>query len=88
MLLLLAFYLGLGVLAGTTHFVTLWVNVRLFTSSGSFAPALGLRMLRLSVLALVLVFVARHGALPLLVTTLGLLGARAAVVRRRGGVAT
>lgn len=77
---LAAFALGIGL--GALHFLSLKVGVRLLAEGRLVAP-LALLPLRFIVLAAVLFFVAtRGGAIPLIAATLGLLAARALILKR------
>jgi len=70
-----------GITAGLLHFLLLRWNTRLFVAGGALR-AIGLQGLRLAALAGVLLLVARLGAMPLLLTALGVMIARQIVVRR------
>jgi F1F0 ATPase subunit 2 len=74
-----------GVAAGLLHFLLLRWNTRLFITAGV-AHAIGIQALRLLALAGVLLLAARLGAMPLLLTALGMLLARQIVVRRTQAV--
>ena len=73
------FALGIG--AGLLHFLLLRWNARLFFTEGAL-HAIGVQVLRLAALAGVLLLAARLGAMPLLLTALGVMIARQIVVRR------
>ncbi len=75
-------FLAVGLLAGTVHFALLRWNTALFAQPRRIWVAVPLQVARLSVLAGLLVIAALHGALPLLLTALGLLVARPVVMRR------
>jgi len=66
---------ALGIAAGLVHFHLLRWNMRLFIT-GRALRAFGVQALRLAALAGVLVFAAWQGALPLLLTALGVTIAR------------
>lgn len=70
-----------GGLVGGLHFAGL-ERASADHLAGRMGPALGLHLLRWGVTIAVLVGLARLGALPLLLGALGLLGARAVVMRR------
>jgi hypothetical protein len=67
--------LALGIAAGLVHFRLLRWNTHLFITGGALR-AFGVQALRLAALAGVLVLVALHGALPLVLTALGVMIAR------------
>jgi F1F0 ATPase subunit 2 len=75
--------LAVGTLLGLVHFGSLWWNVRLLTT-GSAVCALAVQLLRFAILAGVLFGLAMLGAAALLAGTLGLLLARALLLRRLG----
>ncbi len=66
---------ALGIAAGLVHFHLLRWNTRLFVTGGALR-AFGVQALRLAALAGVLVLAAWQGALPLLLTALGVTIAR------------
>jgi F1F0 ATPase subunit 2 len=72
---------ALGIAAGLLHFLLLRWNTRLFITAGALR-AIGVQALRLAALAGVLVLAARLGAMPLLLTALGVMIARQIVVSR------
>ena len=76
-----ALHVVAGIAAGALYFRWLWWSTRRFAHGGAWMLALS-GVLRLVVLGLLLALIAREGALPLLATTLGVLLARAIVVRR------
>lgn len=81
-------FLALGIMAGTTFFALLRWNTLLYVQGGSLGFALGLQAVRIGLLGGLLVLTALQGALPLLLTALGLLIARPIVMRCiMGGVA-
>jgi F1F0 ATPase subunit 2 len=84
--LVLAGYLGLGLLLGAAYFALLRRNVRLFTASASPVLPIGLQIARFGTLAALLTPVALAGALPLLAALSGLLVTRAIAIRRCGSV--
>ena len=76
----LAFVAGFGL--GLVHFASLGRVSALFLAGGSPVRALALQFARLALLAGFLVLAARLGAAPLLAAALGVLIARAVVLRR------
>jgi len=75
-------YLAVGLLAGTLHFGLLRWNAALYTRAGGIWMAAALQAARFGVLAGLFVIAALHGAMPLLLSALGLLIARPIVIRR------
>ena len=74
------FVFGAGL--GALYFAGVWWNARLFADGTSLAPAIGLLIGRFALLACALALTSLEGALPLLVTALGVLAARPLVIRR------
>jgi energy-converting hydrogenase Eha subunit B len=74
-------YLLLGGIVGAIAFLLLWVSVRLCAAPGSSWQAIALHAARLGTLAIVLVGIARAGAIPLLSALAGILIARSIVLR-------
>lgn len=75
-------WLGGGALIGTLYFLTLNWNVRMLALGRSSLLAMALQLGRFALLAGMLAAIARgFGALPLLLFTAGILGARIAAVR-------
>ncbi len=70
-----------GAILGAAHLASLWWSVLLLRDG---RPVLGmiLQALRFVALALLLAVIARHGAAPLLAAALGVLAARAVLLRR------
>ena len=70
-----------GAILGAAHLGSLWWSVVLVRAG---RPVLGviLQALRFVVLAIPLAVIARHGAAPLLAAALGVLAARAVLLRR------
>jgi F1F0 ATPase subunit 2 len=70
-----------GAILGAAHLASLWWSVVLLRDG---RPVLGviLQALRFVALALLLAVIARHGAAPLLAAALGVLAARAVLLRR------
>lgn len=80
-------HLAAGAGVGAVHFGGLWWNARLFAAGGRMATAIAVALGRFAVVGGVLVVAARDGAPALLATALGLLIARALVMRRVWGTA-
>lgn len=80
--LILALHLASGAAIGALYFGSLWWNTRLFERAGRLRTLLASMAARFTLLGGVLVAVSLEGAMPLLATTLGVLLARAAVLRR------
>ena len=70
-----------GALLGALHFGSLWWAVSLY-GSGAPLKAIAAQLLRFAILGAALFAIAMEGALPLIAAGLGLLAARAIVVRR------
>ena len=77
----LAVGLVAGAVLGAAHLASLWWSVVLMRDG---RPILGFvaQALRFAALALVLAFIARHGAAPLLAAAFGLLASRALLLKR------
>jgi F1F0 ATPase subunit 2 len=82
MLLSLLAHLGAGIALGTLYFRGLWWNVRRFAAGGRIAVTIALTIGRFALLGGLLTLASLEGALPLLVMALGVLMARAVVMRR------
>ena len=80
--LILALFLGGGAAVGALYFGSLWWTTRLFEQAGRLRTLLASMVVRFAVLGGVLLAVSLEGAMPLLATALGVLLARAAVLRR------
>jgi F1F0 ATPase subunit 2 len=80
-----AIFLSLGLAAGALFFALLRWNTSLYLQPGSVALALAVQTIRVAAVGGLLVLTALHGALPLLMTALGLLIARPIVLRRLAG---
>jgi len=80
-----AAFLALGFAAGTLFFVLLRWNTALYMRGGGLALAVAIQLGRLAAVAGLLALVALHGALPLLLTAVGLLIARPIVLRVLAG---
>jgi F1-F0 ATPase (N-ATPase) AtpR subunit len=78
-------FLVLGLFAGTLFFVLLRWNTTLYIHGGSVALALVVQLVRFAAMGGVLVLTASQGALPLLLTALGLLLSRPIVVHYVAG---
>lgn len=74
-------YVGFGLLAGTLHFSLLQWNTVLYERPHRIGLGAVLQAVRIAALACLLVAAARHGALPLLLMTIGVLVARPIVMR-------
>ncbi|MDE2007087.1 MAG: hypothetical protein KGI51_11005 [Rhodospirillales bacterium] len=72
----------LGLLGGGVLWATLLWNSRLYLRGGAPLGAIGVQALRLGLLGALLAGLAREGAAPLLAGALGVLLARAVVLRR------
>lgn len=79
--LLLAAHLVVGFGLGWLYFYGLWRNARMFASGAAIGKVIALSVGRFLLLGAVLVPVALDGALPLLVTALGIFIARFVSVR-------
>jgi len=84
-LLAAAIFLVIGFTAGTLFFALLRWNTSLYIRGGSLAFAVALQGVRFAAVGGLLVLTALHGALPLLLTALGLLIARPVVLRCMAG---
>jgi hypothetical protein len=75
-------WLATGMVIGGFHFLTLRWNVRTLTAGGSLLPAMAVQLGRFAAIATVLAVIAAYfGALPLLITTAGILAARTVITR-------
>jgi hypothetical protein len=74
-------FLLVGFVAGTLYFALLRWNTALYAQAGRIWMAVAIHVLRLGTLAGILTLIAFQGALPLLLTALGLLIARPVVMR-------
>jgi hypothetical protein len=83
-----AIFLILGFTAGILFFALLRWNTLLYTRGDGVALGVAVQMARLAATGGFLALVSLHGALPLLLTTLGLLIARPLVLRCLAGGAT
>lgn len=83
----LAAHLLAGTGLGLLYFGSLWWNAQLFERSGRLGTVLALVAARFALLAGALILVSLEGAMPLLVTALGVFIARIAVLRRTREVA-
>jgi F1F0 ATPase subunit 2 len=73
-------HLAAGLLLGLIYFRGLWWNARLFAAGGRVATTIGLMLGRFVLLGGFLILVSLEGALPLLMTTLGVLVGRSIFV--------
>ena len=80
--LILVLHLAGGAAIGALYFGSLWWNARLFEQAGRTRTLLASMAVRFALLGAVLVAVSLEGAMPLLATALGVLLARAVVLRR------
>ena len=81
MLLRLAAYFAVGIMVGVIYFRTLWWQSRRFAAGGSFVK-IGMTMLaRFVLLGGLLTLASFEGAMPLMLMALGVLIARAGVMR-------
>lgn len=78
----LAAHFAFGVGLGAFYFAGVWWNARLFTDGTPLAAAIGLVIGRFALLACALTLTSLEGALPLLLTALGVLLARPLVMHR------
>ena len=70
-----------GLLLGLVYFRGLWWNAQLFSAGGCLGTTIGIMLGRFILLGGLLTLVSFEGALPLLVTALGVLIARSSVIR-------
>ncbi len=78
--MLLAAFLALGFAAGMLYFASLWWTAQALARSGLTAGIATLILFRFAAMALVLYLSSRTGAMPLLMTALGIFAGRAAVL--------
>jgi F1F0 ATPase subunit 2 len=81
-ILVLAAHLAAGIGLGILYFRGLWWNARRLAQGGRMATTIAVMIGRFVLLGAVLTLASLEGALPLLVTALGVLLARAGVMRR------
>ncbi len=75
-------WLSSGALIGALYFLTLRWSVKMLTANRRLLPAMALQLGRLALLAgLLAIIVISFSALPLLLTTAGIFGARVAAVQ-------
>ena len=74
-------FLALGVAVGMLYFASLWWTAQVLARSGLSFGAAALIIVRMAALTLLLYLTSRSGALPLLMTALGVLTGRFAVLR-------
>ncbi len=77
-----AAHLAAGIGLGVLYFGSLWWSARLFAHAGRLRTTFALMAARFALLGGALALVSLEGALPLLMTALGILVARFAVMRR------
>jgi F1F0 ATPase subunit 2 len=75
-------HLAAGIGLGVLYFRGLWWNVRLFAMADHLPASIALMVGRIALLGGLLALASLEGALPLLAMTLGVLVARALVMRR------
>ncbi len=78
----LAAHLAAGIGLGAFYFQALWWNTQRFAAGGRLTTATALTIGRFALLGGVLFLASQEGALPLLAVALGILVARAVVMRR------
>ena len=74
-------FLALGVAVGMLYFASLWWTAQVLARSGISFGVAALILVRMAALTLLLYLTSRSGALPLLMTALGVLTGRFAVLR-------
>lgn len=84
----LAAHLAGGIALGVLYFGSLWWNTRMLAGSGRLRNAMAFTLARFTLLGGILVLVSLEGAVPLLMTALGVLVARSGVLRRIREVAS
>ena len=77
-------HVAVGFALGVLYFCGLWWNARLFAADGRATTFAAFGIGRFAILAAVLTLASLEGALPLLLTGLGVLLARPIVMRRVG----
>jgi F1F0 ATPase subunit 2 len=82
MLLGLAAHFATGIMLGIVYFRSLWWNARRFSEGGRVATTIAVMIGRFVLLGLLLTLASLVGALPLLLTALGVLVARSFVMRK------
>lgn len=75
-------HLGTGMVLGILYFRGLWWSIRRFFDGGNLVATIALMIGRFVLLGSLMALASLEGALPLLVMALGVLAARAAVIRR------
>ena len=78
----LAAFLALGCGLGVLYFGSLWWSADLFGRPGRMGATIAVIAIRFALLGGILTLVSRGGAMPLLMTALGVLAGRALVMRR------
>lgn len=84
----LAAHLAAGIGLGVLYFGSLWWNARMLAGSGRLGTVMAFTVVRFTLLGSILTLVSLEGAMPLLLTALGVLVARSAVLRRAREVAS
>jgi hypothetical protein len=80
-------WLAIGALLGAFHYLTLRRNAQMLIIGSSVLKVVTRQLIRFAVMACMLVIITRHhGAMPLLVTALGVLVSRTAVLRLGAGI--
>ncbi|HEY0183885.1 MAG TPA: ATP synthase subunit I [Rhodopila sp.] len=74
-------FVAFGLLAGMLHFGLLRWNTTFYARAGRIGTGVALQFVRVGILGALLAAAARYGALPLLLTALGVLIARPVVMR-------
>jgi F1F0 ATPase subunit 2 len=82
----LAAHLAAGIIVGIFYFRSLWWNTRRFAAGGRVSSTIAVMIGRFVILGAVLTLASLEGALPLLLMALGVVIARAAVMRRVRGI--
>ena len=78
-------FVAIGLAAGASFFALLRWNTSLYVRGGSVGLALAVQVIRIACMGGLLVLAASWGAMPLLLTALGLLAARPVVVHCLAG---
>ncbi len=74
-------FLALGVAAGMLYFASLWWTAQRLATVGLTSRIAALMFCRMALLAFVLFLISRQGAMPLLMTSLGIFAGRFIVLR-------
>ncbi len=78
---MIAAFLAVGLAAGILYFASLWWTSRVLAQSGLTGGVAALVLCRMALLAFVLFLASRQGAMPLLMTALGIFAGRSLVMR-------